>query len=156
MGGGFDCQDDNMFYAKVDKLPGTNKLNVILHDGREETVIIPGKYYKKVWFKIGDYVVISDGIVEWKVTTIKQINEASRYFSLLNNEENIFSNNQENEDEDEDENEINNENNPESDDIMSGYVYNDEVEFVIEKRKDKFGNDIEDDDIRDFMGIDSK
>tara|TARA_B100001989_G_C24374929_1_gene381306 strand:- start:117 stop:668 length:552 start_codon:yes stop_codon:yes gene_type:complete len=162
--GEFDCQDDNMFYAKVDKLPGTNKLNVILHDGREETVIIPGKYYKKVWFKIGDYVVVSDGIVEWKVTTVKQINEASRYFSLLNNDENIFSNNNgiedEDEDEDEDENEINNnldnENNPESDDIMSGYVYNDEVEFVIEKRKDKFGNDIEDDDIRDFMGIDSK
>ena len=91
-----------------------------------------------------------------KVTTVKQINEASRYFSLLNNDENIFSNNNGNkdDDEDEDEDEINNnldnENNPESDDIMSGYVYNDEVEFVIE-RKDKFGNDIEDDDIRDFM-----
>ena len=161
--GEFDCQDDNMFYAKVDKLPGTNKLNVILHDGREETVIIPGKYYKKVWFKIGDYIVVSDGIVEWKVTTIKQMNEASRYFSLLNNDENIFSNNQEDEEEYEEEdnedqniNNINNDNNPESDDIMSGYVYNDEVEFVTEKRKDKFGNDIEDDDIRDFMGINSE
>ena len=46
--GEYYCQDDNMFYAKVDKLPGTNKLNVILHDGREETVIIQENIIKSL------------------------------------------------------------------------------------------------------------
>ena len=157
--GEFDCDTDNMFYGKVDKLPGTNKLNVILHDGRQETVIIPGKYYKKVWFKIGDYLVVKDGIVEWKVTTVKQTNEASRYFSLIDNNENIYINNNEEDEEDEedegdDDNDMN-QDNPETDSIMPDYVYDDSNDLLIEKRKDKFGNDIEDDDVRDFMGINS-
>jgi translation initiation factor 1A len=46
-------------YAKIIKMLGDRKVTLLLADGSESLGIIPGKFRKRVWMKIGDIVLAS-------------------------------------------------------------------------------------------------
>jgi len=53
-----DTQDQ---YARIEKLNGVNHVDCLTLKGEKnilQNVIIPGKFYKRVWFKIGDIVIV--------------------------------------------------------------------------------------------------
>lgn len=43
-------------YAQVQKRLGGNRLQVLLDDGQEVQAVIPGKFFKKLWFNSGDFI----------------------------------------------------------------------------------------------------
>lgn len=47
-------------YAIVLRRSGDNRLIAKLDNGKEIIAVIPGKFWKKVWFKNGDYIQIRD------------------------------------------------------------------------------------------------
>jgi len=75
--------ESTMIYAKVLKKLGDNRLNVLLQDGRETQVVIPGRYKKKVWFNPGDYACVLEDEIQWKVTESKEQIVAGKKFSNL-------------------------------------------------------------------------
>ncbi len=46
-------------YAKVVGLLGDRKLTVVLPDSSESMAIIPGKFRKRLWIKVGDVILVS-------------------------------------------------------------------------------------------------
>ena len=46
-------------YAKITKLLGDRRLMVVLPDGSEIMAIIPGRFRKRLWMKIGDVILIA-------------------------------------------------------------------------------------------------
>ena len=44
--------------AKVIEMLGDDRVRVICPDGKIRTARIPGKYRRKLWLKVGDYVII--------------------------------------------------------------------------------------------------
>lgn len=53
----YDIRSGDMF-AGVTKKYGDRHLEVLLQDGRTAVAYIPGKYWKKVWFNVGDIIVV--------------------------------------------------------------------------------------------------
>lgn len=51
-------KDDEQEYGKVVRMLGDRKVTVSLIDGSEILGIIPGKFRKRVWFKIDDIILI--------------------------------------------------------------------------------------------------
>ena len=43
-------------YAIVMKRLGTNRLQIKLDNGNEVQAVIPGRFMKKIWFNVGDYI----------------------------------------------------------------------------------------------------
>lgn len=43
-------------YAQVQKRLGGNRLSILLDDGQEVQAVIPGKFFKKLWFNPGDFI----------------------------------------------------------------------------------------------------
>ena len=43
--------------CKVVELVGDDRLRVVCEDGEYRLARIPGKFRKKVWFKVGDYII---------------------------------------------------------------------------------------------------
>jgi len=44
--------------GKVVDIVGDDRVKVLCQDGKVRLARIPGRYRKKVWFKIGDYVLV--------------------------------------------------------------------------------------------------
>ena len=51
--------DDTQEYAKIIKLLGDRRITVILDDQTEVLAVIPGKFRKRCWMKIGDIIIVS-------------------------------------------------------------------------------------------------
>jgi translation initiation factor 1A len=51
--------DDTQEYAKIIKLLGDRRIMVILDVQTEVLAIIPGKFRKRCWMKIGDIIIVS-------------------------------------------------------------------------------------------------
>lgn len=89
------CDANTDRYAKVVKIEGGKRLSVLpLEDvnGKPITVIIPGKFHKRVFFKIDDYVVITDHELKGKVNE-GEVNKIKNKFEKLksgNNDTIIF------------------------------------------------------------------
>lgn len=47
------------YYGLVNKIFGGNRVDVLLHNGNHEQVVIPGRLRKRVWFKQGNMVQIN-------------------------------------------------------------------------------------------------
>jgi len=52
-------KDDLQEYAKITKLLGDRRINVILVDKTEVKAIIPGRFRKRCWMAVGDIIIIS-------------------------------------------------------------------------------------------------
>jgi len=51
-------KDDDQEYGKITKMLGDRKVTVLLTDGSEILGLIPGKFRKRVWFKVEDIVLV--------------------------------------------------------------------------------------------------
>jgi len=51
-------KDDEQEYGKITKMLGDRKVTVLLTDGSEILGLIPGKFRKRVWFKVDDIVLV--------------------------------------------------------------------------------------------------
>lgn len=51
-------KDDDQEYGKITRMLGDRKVTVLLTDGSEILGLIPGKFRKRVWFKVDDIVLI--------------------------------------------------------------------------------------------------
>lgn len=51
-------KDDDQEYAKVTRMLGDRKVTLFLTDGTEILGLIPGKFRKRVWFKVNDIVLV--------------------------------------------------------------------------------------------------
>lgn len=103
-----------MTYAKINKVLGDNRVDVLLHDGQQRQVVIPGRYKKKVWFKPGDYACVLEDEIQWKVTESKEQSVVTKKFNTLDKtkgEDNgfVYENDFTESDSDDDNNEENNE-----------------------------------------------
>jgi translation initiation factor 1A len=54
---------ENQIYAIVKSRLGGNRINVDCSDGIQRSAIIPGKFYKRVWFNIGDVLLCDFDII---------------------------------------------------------------------------------------------
>mgnify|MGYP003653436249 CR=1 FL=1 len=54
-----EFKDDMQEYAKIKKSLGDRRLIVTLPDSTEKMAIIPGRFRKRCWMKIGDIILIS-------------------------------------------------------------------------------------------------
>ena len=52
-------KDDSQEYAKIIRMLGDRRIRAILTDGKEILAIIPGRFRKRCWMKIGDIIVVS-------------------------------------------------------------------------------------------------
>lgn len=52
-------KDDMQEYAKMTKMLGDRRIMVMLPDKTEVMAIIPGKFRKRCWMKIGDTLIVS-------------------------------------------------------------------------------------------------
>lgn len=52
--------NDDVVYGKVDGFLGSNRILVVLENGNKVQARIPGKYWKKVWIKLGFFVQLSN------------------------------------------------------------------------------------------------
>lgn len=52
-------KEDDQEYGKIIRVLGDRKVTVLLTDGGEILGCIPGKFRKRVWFKVDDMVLIS-------------------------------------------------------------------------------------------------
>jgi len=52
-------KEDDQEYGKITRMLGDRKVTVVLIDGSEIMGIIPGKFRKRVWFKMDDIVLVS-------------------------------------------------------------------------------------------------
>ena len=52
-------KDDMQEYSKMTKMLGDRRIMVMLTDQTEVMAIIPGKFRKKCWMKIGDVLIVS-------------------------------------------------------------------------------------------------
>lgn len=75
---------DGHYYAKAVSREGTNVLNVELHDGRSISIIIPGRYIKKVWVNPGDFICCDESEMLWKVTASTELAKAKHKFTQNN------------------------------------------------------------------------
>jgi translation initiation factor IF-1 len=83
---------DGHYYAKAVSREGTNVLNVELHDGRSISIIIPGRYIKKVWINAGDFICCDESEMLWKVTASTELAIAKYKFKQNNiDPDDIFS-----------------------------------------------------------------
>lgn len=98
--GVFD-EESGDYYGKVIQVTD-NIATVQLHDGRENKVIIPGKYFKKVWLKKEDFIVCDENEMKWKVESEKEKTSAQKLISLHGGGDKLFSNVAEEESDDED------------------------------------------------------
>lgn len=57
---GIDIEKGEGFYGIVTKLLGDNRLIASLNNGSEVQVTFGNKFRKKIWFKLGDIVLIND------------------------------------------------------------------------------------------------
>lgn len=94
-------------YGIVQKRLGTNRLLVKIDNGNEVQAVIPGKFYKKVWFKAGDYIHIQNAgndSYDVKQKIVNQIEQNNAQIALgkrETGESDIFRPNMTIEDEDE-------------------------------------------------------
>jgi len=77
-------ESDGHYYAKVVARLGTNVLDVKLHDDRPISIMIPGKYKKKVWVNPGDYICCNKSEMLWKVTSTTELIMAKMKFKQNN------------------------------------------------------------------------
>jgi len=77
-------ESDGHYYAKAVSREGTNVLNVELHDGRSISIIIPGRYIKKVWVNPGDFICCDESEMLWKVTASTELAIAKYKFKQNN------------------------------------------------------------------------
>jgi initiation factor 1A len=54
-----DIDSGKDFYGLVNKIIGGNRVDVLLHNGIREQVVIPGRLRKRVWFKQGNIVQVN-------------------------------------------------------------------------------------------------
>jgi len=50
---------DMQEYAKIMKLLGDRRITVVLPDSSEMLALIPGRFRKRCWMKVGDVIVVS-------------------------------------------------------------------------------------------------
>jgi initiation factor 1A len=108
-----DVKSGEGYYGVVEKILGDNKLNVKCNDGVIRQAIIPGRFYKRVWMKIGSKIVLN---IDCEVVQV--LNENDKIFAEAdkmmknskNSDNNIFYEGSDEEDEDEDEDEEDNDN----------------------------------------------
>ena len=80
--GEFDENSGNMFYAQIIKILGDNRAQVKRHDSQICQAIIPGRMKKHVWFKPGDFAVIKEDEICWKVVDAPEIAKACQLFNI--------------------------------------------------------------------------
>lgn len=51
--------EDMQEYAKIIKLLGDRRINVVLTDSSESLAVIPGRFRKRCWMKVGDVILVS-------------------------------------------------------------------------------------------------
>ena len=54
-----NVDDGDGYFGTVCSLLGGKQLSVKLNDGSQETVLIPGRLYKRAWIKLGTLVLIT-------------------------------------------------------------------------------------------------
>jgi len=54
-----EFKDDMQEYAKIEKSLGDSRVIVVLPDSTKKMAIIPGRFRKRCWMKIGDIILIS-------------------------------------------------------------------------------------------------
>lgn len=77
-----DVENDTEVYAVVKGKIGDTHISVVTLDGQELNPRIPGKFWKKIWFKTGNYVVVIRGdgnideikgmVIENKIKNVKR------------------------------------------------------------------------------------
>lgn len=84
-------------YAQVQKRLGGNRLSILLDDGQEVQAVIPGKFFKKLWFNPGDFIHVrcENGnyydVIQKLLDPTEQQNAASALGKKLDDgEHNIF------------------------------------------------------------------
>lgn len=54
-----DVDQGEGYYAHVDKIIGHNRIDVQLLNGNTTQAIIPGRMFKRIWIKVGNYIIIN-------------------------------------------------------------------------------------------------
>jgi translation initiation factor 1A len=54
-----EFKDDMQEYAKIEKSLGDRRIMVVLPDSTKKMAIIPGRFRKRCWMKVGDIILIS-------------------------------------------------------------------------------------------------
>jgi initiation factor 1A len=80
--GQFNDSDGDMFYAQIEKILCDNRVQVKRSDLQICQVIIPGRFRKRVWLKLGDFVVIKSDEICWKVVEAGELAKANQLFNI--------------------------------------------------------------------------
>ena len=99
--GVFD-EENGDYYEEVIKIAGDNKVDVKLHDGRLMKVMIPGRYFKKVWVRPEDLICCTEDTMRWKVDNESERSAARKLFLAHGSTDTLFGNIDDEESDDED------------------------------------------------------
>ncbi|MCG2863142.1 MAG: translation initiation factor aIF-1A [Vulcanisaeta sp.] len=78
--------------AKIIELVGDDRARAVCQDGKIRLVRIPGKYRKKMWLRVGDYVIIApwdfkpdraDLVYKYEKNEVNELRQ-SGYAEILN------------------------------------------------------------------------
>lgn len=79
--------------AKVVDIVGDDRVKVVCEDGNIRVARIPGKYRKRLWIKVGDYVIVApwdfepskaDIVYKYEKGEVNELRRSSRYSEILN------------------------------------------------------------------------
>ena len=78
--------------GKIIEIVGDDRVKVICEDGKVRLARIPGKYRKKLWFRMGDYVIVApwdfepnkaDLVYKYEKNEVNELRQ-TRYAEVLN------------------------------------------------------------------------
>ena len=91
-GGKVRLPGEGEMLAKVIELVGDDRAKAICQDGKVRLVRIPGKYRKKMWLRVGDYILVApwdfepskaDLIYKYEKNEVNELRQ-SGYADVLN------------------------------------------------------------------------
>ncbi|WP_291765828.1 translation initiation factor aIF-1A [Caldivirga sp. UBA161] len=85
--------DEGEMLAKVTDIVGDDRVKVICEDGNIRIARIPGKYRKRMWIRIGDYLIVApwdfepskaDVVYKYEKGEVNELRRNSKYSEILN------------------------------------------------------------------------
>ena len=84
--------EEGEMLAKVVEIVGDDRVKVVCEDGNIRIARIPGKYRKRMWIKIGDYLIVSpwdfepskaDVVYKYEKNEVNELRRMEKYGDIL-------------------------------------------------------------------------